>query len=263
MLKTIPIYKESSLLGIVPRPVSIYNILGISEISRVCKTSPSDNILKRSTPMSEKLTTLTNLLADLNEEPFLQLVAELLEANEDSINIVEACRAGMTTVGNRFAEQEYFVSDLLFSADMFNSAMNLIGPKLTVRKNGESQIRVVIGTVQGDIHNIGKDLVISMLRCSRFEVFDAGINVPSQVFVDKIRETGATVLGLSGLLTVAYPSMKATIEALAAAGLRDKVKVMIGGGMMDDFVCTQVGADGWGHDAVEAVKLAQSFTGGK
>ena len=212
--------------------------------------------------MSEELTTLRNLLADLNEEPFLQLVATQLAAGVDPLQIVEACREGMTAVGTRFAAQEYFVSDLLVSAEIFNSAMKMIGPRLPARSESDSRLKVVFGTVQGDIHDIGKNLVIAMLSCSGCEVYDVGINTPPPVFIEKLRETGATVLGLSGLLTTAYPSMAATVKALVEADLRDKVKVMIGGGLVDDQVCAFVGADAWGHDAIEAVQLAKKLAGG-
>jgi methanogenic corrinoid protein MtbC1 len=213
--------------------------------------------------MSEDLDKIRDLMADLNEEPFLSLVADRLAAGIDPMQIVEACRDGMTLVGTRFAAQEYFVSDLLVSAEIFNGAMTMIGPKLPARKEGDSQVKVVFGTVQGDIHDIGKNLVVAMLRCSGFEVYDVGINTPPQVFIDKLRETGAAVLGLSGLLTTAYPSMEATVRALTAANLRDKVKVMIGGGLVDDHVRAYVGADAWGHDAIEAVQLAKNLAGGQ
>ncbi len=213
--------------------------------------------------MTGELIQISRALANLEEEQFLSLVQQFLQSGESPLAIVEACREGMTQVGNRFAAQEYFVTDLLVSAEIFNSAMNLLGPHLGAVNTGENHAAIVVGTVQGDIHNIGKDLVVSLLRCSGFTVHDLGINVSPQGFIDRVRETGATVLGLSGLLTIAYPVMAETIAALAGAGLRDKVKVMIGGGMVDDFVCAQVGADAWGKDAVAAVRLARSFTGGK
>jgi methylmalonyl-CoA mutase cobalamin-binding domain/chain len=218
---------------------------------------------KRRSLMSEELTRIKNLLADLEEETLMSLIEERVAANEDPMAIVEACREGMEVVGKRFASQEYFVSDLIVSAELFNNIMKIIGPRLTAKSDSELGAKVVFGTVEGDIHDIGKNLVTAMLRCNGFEVYDVGINVPPQVFVDKVKETGARVVGLSGLLTVAYPSMAATIKALAEAGLRDKVKVMVGGGMMDDFVCQQVGADAWGRDAMEAVRLTKSFTGEK
>jgi len=116
--------------------------------------------------------------------------------------------------------------------------------------------------VAGDIHDIGKDLVTFMLDVSGFEVFDLGIDVPVQKFVDAIKETGSTVVGLSGFLTLAFDSMKETVDAIKEAGLRDDVKIMIGGGQMDEQVRDFAGADAFGKNAMEAVKLAQGWIGG-
>jgi methanogenic corrinoid protein MtbC1 len=212
--------------------------------------------------MSEDLVRLTSLLGDLDEEPLMKLVEARLAAGDDPMSVVAACRDGMEIVGKRFAAQEYFVSDLIVSAELFNNIMKIIGPRLPAGSGEGGGPKVVFGTVLGDIHDIGKNLVIAMLRCNGFQVYDVGINVPPQVFVDKVKETGAGLVGLSGLLTIAYPAMENTIKALAAAGLRNRVKVMVGGGLVDEFVCRHVGADGWGHDAMEAVTLAKSLAGG-
>jgi methanogenic corrinoid protein MtbC1 len=210
--------------------------------------------------MSDDLTGIKKLLSDLEEEPLLALVKERLAANDDPMAIIEACREGMQMVGERFAAQEYFVSELVASAELFNEVMSLIGPRLPEGGDEMPKSKIVFGTVQGDIHDIGKNIVVSMLRCNNFEVYDLGVDVPPKVFVDKVRQTGATIIGLSGLLTVAFPAMKNTIDALKNAGLRDKTRVMIGGGLVDDFVRDMVGADAWGHDAMDAVKLAESFS---
>ena len=119
-----------------------------------------------------------------------------------------------------------------------------------------------MGTVAGDIHDIGKDLVVFMLDVNGFEVVDLGIDVPVQKFVDAVKETGSPVVGMSGFLTLAFENMKATVEAIKAAGLRDKVKIMVGGGQIDEEVRAFTGADAYGKDAVEAVKLAKGWLGG-
>ncbi len=209
--------------------------------------------------MTEEIEALRNLMADLDEEKLLAAVKEQLDAKTAPMAIIEACRFGMQDVGERFGKGDYFVCDLVASAEIFNEVMQLIGPELTSEANDSNKVKIVFGTVQGDIHNIGKDIVISMLRCNGFEVYDLGVDVPPQAFVDKVRETGAKIVGLSGLLTLAFSNMGVTVKALRSAGLGDDLKVMIGGGMMDDFVCQKVEADGWGHDAVEAVNLAKSF----
>ena len=214
--------------------------------------------------MSDNTRNLAILMADLEEEALLEAVKLQIDDQVDPLAIFDECREGIKIVGERFANGDYFVSDLIFSAEMMNNVLSLLEPLMISQSTSDKPaIKVVIGTVQGDIHDIGKNLVVSMLRCNGFDVYDVGIDVPPQVFVDKLRETGARVVGLSGLLTVAYPTMKATIEAIAKDGLRDKVKVIIGGGMVDEMICAQVGADAWGRDAIEAVSLINTLLGGK
>ena len=138
----------------------------------------------------------------------------------------------------------------------------MVKPKITKAAEVKRIGKVVVGTVAGDIHDIGKDLVVFMLDVNGFEVLDLGIDVPAQKFVDAIKETGSKVVGLSGFLTLAFQSMKDTVEAIKKAGLRDKVKIMIGGGQIDDQVRSFTGADAYGKDAMEAVKLAKGWIGG-
>lgn len=208
--------------------------------------------------MSVDLTRIATLLGDLEEDQLMEAVKESLSAGAEPMAIVGACRNGMEIVGKRFSEEEYFVSELICSAELFAGVMTIVSPLLSASADEKPKTRVIIGTVKDDIHDIGKDIVIAMLRCSGFEVYDLGINVPPQVFVDKVRETGAKIVGLSGLLTIAFKSMEETIKALKDAGLN--VKTMIGGGMTNDLVCEKVGADGWGRDAMEAVNLVKSFS---
>lgn len=208
--------------------------------------------------MSAELVKIKELLGDLEEDRLLEAVKSCMSAGDDPMAIVEACRDGMEEVGRRFSAEEYFVSELIVSAELFNSVMKVLGPSLAAASDGGPKTKVVIGTVKGDVHDIGKDIVVAMLRCNGFDVYDVGIDAAPQVFVDKVRETGAQVVGLSGLLTVAFASMENTIKALKDAGL--DTKVMIGGGMVNDMVREKVGADAWGHDAMEAVRLAKSFS---
>jgi methylmalonyl-CoA mutase cobalamin-binding domain/chain len=210
--------------------------------------------------MSVELTRVTTLLGDLEEDGLLEVVENCLAENTDPMAIVEACRDGMEVVGKRFSEEEYFVSELIYSAELFAKVMDLVSPRLPVNDSNESRIKVVFGTVKDDIHDIGKDIVIAMLRCSGYEVYDLGINVSPKEFVDKVKETGAGIVGMSGLLTIAFTSMEETVKALKNAGLG--VKTMIGGGMTNEMVCDRVGADGWGRDAMEAVRLVKSFSEG-
>jgi 5-methyltetrahydrofolate--homocysteine methyltransferase len=208
--------------------------------------------------VSAELVNIEKMLGDLEEDRLLEAVRNSLSAGDDPMAIVEACRNGMEEVGRRFSAEEYFVSELIVSAELFNSVIKLMGPVLAASADGGPKTKVVIGTVKGDVHDIGKDIVVAMLRCNGFEVYDVGVDAAPQVFVDKVRETGAKVVGLSGLLTLAFGPMESTVKALRDAGL--KAKVMIGGGMTNDMVREKVGADAWGHDAMEAVRLARSFS---
>ena len=201
---------------------------------------------------------IKNALSDLNEDLAIQLVKDALAAKEPAFEILKACQDGMVEVGRRFECQDYFVSDLMMSGEIFKQISAILEPEL--KAGGSVSIgKIVFGTVKGDIHDIGKDIVVNMLKSANLEVIDLGVDVPPEKFVNALKESGATVLGMSGLLTLAFDSMKATITALQAAGLRDKVKVMIGGGPVDANVCRVVGADDWGADAQQAIRLAKAW----
>jgi methanogenic corrinoid protein MtbC1 len=206
---------------------------------------------------------LVNTLADLKEQEALEIVKERLDAGEDPLKILENARKGMEIVGNRFANSEYFIPDLIYSGEILKAVSELVKPKLTKGAESKKLDKIVFGTVAGDIHDIGKDIVVFMLDINGFEVHDLGIDVPVQKFVDKIKETGAPIVGLSGFLTLAFDSMKETIDAMKTAGLRDKVKVMIGGGQMSEEVRKYTGADAYGKDAMAGVSLAKKWAGVK
>jgi len=204
---------------------------------------------------------LANALADLKEEGALKIVKDRLGAGEDPLKILEDARKGMETVGKRFANSEYFIPDLVYSGEILKAVTELVKPKLTKAAESKKLGKVVFGTVAGDIHDIGKDIAVFMLDVNGFEVHDLGVDVPVQKFVDKIKETGAPIVGLSGFLALAFDSMKETVEAIEAAGLRDKVKVMIGGGQMSDEIKKYTGADAYGKDAMAGVSLAKKWIG--
>ena len=206
---------------------------------------------------------LVNTLADLKEQEVVKIVEDRLKANEDPLKILGDARKGMEIVGQRFASSEYFIPDLVYSGEILKSVTELVKPKLTGAAESKKLGKIVFGTVAGDIHDIGKDIVVFMLDVSGFEVHDLGIDVPVQKFVDKIKETGAPIVGLSGFLTLAFDSMKQTIEAIQAAGLRDKVRIMIGGGQITEEVTKYTGADAYGKDAMAGVTLAKGWTGVK
>ncbi len=206
---------------------------------------------------------LCKTLADLKEDEALAIVEERLKAGGDPMGILNDASRAMEIVGTRFSKSEYFIPDLVYSGEILKKINEMVKPKLTTEGGAKKGGKVIIGTVAGDIHDIGKDIVVFMLDVSGFDVIDLGVDVPAQKFIDKIKETSAPVIGLSGFLTLAYDSMKQTIEAIKTAGLRDKTKVMIGGGQMSDEIKKYTGADAYGKDAVVAVSLARKWAGAK
>ena len=204
---------------------------------------------------------LINTLADLKEKEALHLVEERLRAGEEPLKILDDARGAMEIVGKRFAAGEYFIPELVYSGELLKRINDMVRPKLAKAINVKPQGKVVLGTVAGDIHDIGKDIVAFMLDVNGFEVYDLGVDVPAQKFVEKIKESGAPIVGLSGLLTLAYDSMKQAVEAIKDAGLRNKAKIMIGGGQINEEIRKYTGADAYGRDAMAAVDLARQFTG--
>ena len=204
---------------------------------------------------------LFDAIVNLQERDSVEITQELLEAGVDPLDILGVCRDGMTEIGQRFERQEAFLPELMMAGEILKAISDLIKPLMSAGPQQEHLGKVVIGTVQGDIHDIAKDIVVFMLDINGFEVFDLGVDVAPQAFVDKVQEVDATILGLSGFLTLAYDPMKTTIESLHQAGLGEEVKVMIGGGQIDDYAREYTGADAWGPDAMSAVRLAKVWVG--
>lgn len=204
--------------------------------------------------------TLTDSIAALQEQTALALVQEQLEAGHNGLEILDDCRAGMTIVGERFQAGEYFISELIYAGAIFKQIAQRVEPHLPAA-DGPHRGAVVIGTVKGDIHDIGKDLVVLLLKATGYKIHDLGVDVPAQRFVETLRETGATVLGLSALLTTSFPSIKATVETVDAAGLRPAARIMIGGGPVTEGVREYCGADAWAADAQDAVLFCKRWLG--
>ncbi len=201
---------------------------------------------------------LKQALVALEEEKVLDLVKQALASGTPEQEVLEICQQGMTEIGDLFEKQDYFVSDLIISGEIFKQISALLEPGL---KSADlvAAGKVVIGTVQDDIHEIGKNIVITMLQSANFQVVDLGCNVAPDTFIEALLESDAGVLGLSGLLTLAFDSMRETVQAVRQAGLGDRVKVMIGGGPVDENIKQLVGADAWGADAQEAVRIARQW----
>ncbi len=202
---------------------------------------------------------LIDAIIDMREEDALQITHDLLASGEDPFEILAACRKSMEVVGDRFESGEYFVPELILAGEMMTQISKIIKPALKSDASQAKKGKVVFGTVQGDIHDIGKDIVVFMLDINGFEVIDLGIDVAPERFVDAVDESGATVVGLSGFLTLAYDPMKYTVEALRGSGR--EVKIMIGGGQIDDRIRQYTGADAYGKDAMAAVRLAAEWLG--
>ena len=207
--------------------------------------------------MSEKIAAL---IAEVEEDKTLEEVRKALDEGTDPLSLVEALRDGMSVVGDRYEAREYFLPELILAAEIFKEAIALIEPRLQ-GDNIATKGSVVIGTAQGDIHDIGKNIVATMLRCNGYDVHDLGVDVPPQAFVAKASQTRAGLVAISGLLTLAFDAMKDTVDALAEAGLRDKLKIIIGGGPVNEKVLEYCGADAYGKDPSEAIKLAGSYMG--
>ena len=210
----------------------------------------------------EKL--LVEWLSDMNEEDAIALSNRMLfEEGKDPLRVLELCRTAMDIVGKRFEEGEYFLPELVLAGEMLDT-IGAVAKPLIKTAPGEEQKKlgkVLIGTVHGDLHDIGKNIVSFMLDINGFDVKDIGIDVPVQKFIEEIKGYQPDVVGLSGFLTLAFDSMKETIEAFEKEGLRNQFKIMIGGGQIDETVRSYTGADAFGINAVEAVALCRAWMG--
>ncbi|MCD6291799.1 MAG: corrinoid protein [Anaerolineae bacterium] len=208
------------------------------------------------------LTPLTEAVIVGNAPKAKELTQKALDAGVSPGTILqEGLIPGMAEVGRRFEEREYYVPELLIAARAMHAALDILRPLLTASDEVQPLGTVVIGTVRGDLHDIGKNLVSMMLEGAGFEVRDLGIDVSPEKFVDAAREGNCDIIAMSALLTTTMPSMKLTIDALKEAGLRDKVKVMIGGAPITQEYADQIGADGYGEDANQAVWVAKQLLG--
>ena len=204
---------------------------------------------------------LSQAIRDLDEKRVNELVEEKIKAGVPALEIVKICNEGMVSLGDLFSEGVYFISELIFSAEILKGVMKRLDPLLQATGEGSSAGKVVIGTVKGDIHDIGKNIVVTLLRGAGFEVVDLGVDVPAPKFVETVRKTGARVLGLSALLNLTYPEMKAVIEEIAKAGIREQVKIIVGGAPVNEQVRQFAGADYWAPDAVAGVNLCKKIYG--
>jgi trimethylamine corrinoid protein len=204
---------------------------------------------------------LIDFMADLKEEETVALVKELVKKGTNPMSILGDSSSAMAVVGKRFEKGEYFIPDLMMAGEILKQISEIVKPLLEKEGPAQKKGKVLIGTVAGDIHDIGTDIVQFMLDVSGYDVLNIGIDVPVNVFVEKIKEFKPSVVGLSGFLTLAFDSMKKTVEAIEVEGLRKGIKIMIGGGQMDDEIRKYVKADAYGKDAMAAVTLCNQWIG--
>jgi methanogenic corrinoid protein MtbC1 len=202
---------------------------------------------------------MIDLLADLEEEAVLEQVRKRIAAGDDPLHILEDCNEGMRQVGQRYERGEFFVSGLIMSGEIFREVVELVEPLLQQRMQGRTSGTVLVGTVSGDIHDIGKNITGMLLACYGFTVIDLGVDVPPAVFASKAIEVKPDVVGLSGLITASFEAMKATVAELRAQAEAQHCSfpIVIGGGMIDEQVCRYVGADYWVNNAMDGVRLCQ------
>jgi len=216
------------------------------------------------TEMTEQEKNLVEWLSDMKEDDAFALAKKmLLEEGANPIRVLELCRNAMDIVGKRFEKGEYFLPELVLAGEMLENIGAIAKPLIKQAPGEEPKklAKVLIGTVHGDLHDIGKNIVTFMFDINGFEVKDIGIDVPVKTFIDEISQFKPDVVGLSGFLTLAFDSMKETITAIQDAGLRDKLKIMIGGGQVDETVRNYTGADAFGTNAIDAVSLCKNWMG--
>ncbi len=205
------------------------------------------------------MTALAEALRDLNENRVNELVEDMLKKGSSPEEIIRECNVGIVAVGDLFASGQYFLTELMFSAEIMQGVMQKLEPLIAGTGVAEQSAgTVVIGTVKGDIHDIGKNIIVSLLRSNGFNVVDLGVDVPAEKFLEVVRETGAKVLGLSALLNSTYPEMKNVVDAVNEAGLREQVKIIIGGTICNETVRKYTGADFYANDAVTGINICKS-----
>ncbi|MEW9122738.1 MAG: cobalamin-dependent protein [Thermotaleaceae bacterium] len=204
---------------------------------------------------------LTQMVGDLEEQEIVEMLKAFVASNpteEEAQQVVNACQQGMAIVGEQFDMGEYFVGDLIFAGELLSNAMDILKP--VIGGGSTSKLgTMVLGTVEGDLHDIGKNIFKSMSEAAGFEVYDLGIDVSINVFVEKVKEIKPQIIGMSGVLTLALDSMKNTIDALRMEGLLENVKTIIGGNPVTKEACQQIGADAFTTNAAEGVKICQGW----
>lgn len=203
---------------------------------------------------------LAEAMGELDEDTVKELLeAVMAEGGADAEKAMEACQKGMDIVGKLFEEGEYFVGDLIYAGELMTDAVEILKDALVSGEAGGTKTRMILCTVKDDLHDIGKNIVRSMLEANGFDVLDLGIDVAPETIVERARTENIKIVALSGVLTLALDSMKATVAAFKAAGL-DDVKIIIGGAPVSESACRNIGADEWAHSPQKTVAVCKSWS---
>jgi methanogenic corrinoid protein MtbC1 len=204
--------------------------------------------------------TLIAAIADLQEEAAMALVHQRLDASDDPLLIIEDCQEGMRQVGARYERNEYYLAGLIMGGEIFRQVMEVLQPVVERQVSGQSSGRILLGTVEGDIHDLGKNIVNMLLKCHSFVVYDLGVDVSPAAFAERAAQVQPHLVGLSGLLTISYGAMHETVALLRDQGYAGHI--IIGGGQLNQEVCQYVGADHWTTDAITGVELCKRLISG-
>lgn len=204
---------------------------------------------------------ITKAMEELDEDTLFKLLDEFIAekpSEDDAAKVIQACQDGMGIVGDKFEKDEYFVGDLVYAGELLTKSVDTLKPVLS--KTETKKIgKIVLGTAQGDVHDIGKNIFKSMVEANGFEVYDLGVDQGGENFAKKIKEVAPDVVGISGLLTLSINSAKSVVDAIKAAGLRDEVKIIVGGNPMTKEACEHIGADAFTTNAAEGAKICQRW----
>ena len=204
---------------------------------------------------------LTELIIELEVDDIEEAVKNALDEGKDAFDVLNALTKGMDEVGRRYEEKEYYLTELVLAGETMKEAFKVLQPALAAADKSESKVKIIIATVKGDNHDIGKNILGSLLLSSGFEVIDLGMDIDEKVIVDKVKETGATIVALSSLLTMTVEFIKKVHEALKAEGIRDTVKLVVGGAPLNMELAKKLGADDFADDAVDGVRHIKKLAG--
>jgi len=204
---------------------------------------------------------LTELIIELEVDDIADAVKEALDEGKEPFDVMNALTKGMDEVGKRYEEKEYYLTELVLAGETMKEAFKVLKPALAASDTSTDKVKIILATVKGDNHDIGKNILGSLLLSSGFELHDLGMDVDEDTIVEKVKETGASIIALSSLLTMTVEHIKVVHEALIEAGIRDKVKLIVGGAPLNEELAKKLGADDFADDAVDGVRHIKRLAG--